>query len=100
MRIALREALAIPLTMMKLRQPLFLEVRPPDPQRKYIYCIDWGKSLLTGDKSVIAIIDVTDPESIAVVQYHSFQSPYTYVTKKAIELALKLGPRPYAIFLT
>lgn len=74
------------------------EYIPPDPQRKYIYCIDWGKSLLTGDKSVIAIIDVTDPESIAVVQYHSFQSPYTYVTKKAIELALKLGPRPYAIF--
>jgi len=74
------------------------EYVPKGPHPNYIYCIDWGKSLLTGDKSVIAIIDVTDPDNIAVSQYHSFQSPYTYVTKKAIELALKIGPRPYAIF--
>ncbi len=74
------------------------EYAPKSPHPNYIYCIDWGKSLLTGDKSVIAIIDVTDPDDIAVIQYHSFQSPYTYVTKKTIELALKTGPTPYAIF--
>lgn len=73
------------------------EYVPKSPHPNYIYCIDWGKSLLTGDKSVIAIIDVTDPDNLAI-QFQNYQSPYTYVTKKTIELALKIGPKPYAIF--
>jgi len=55
--------------------------------RRIMFAIDWGKSLRTGDKTVLVIADVTDANDIHVIDILSWQEPYLQVTDKIMQLA-------------
>jgi hypothetical protein len=61
--------------------------------RRIMFAIDWGKSLRTGDKTVLGIADVTNPLDLHVHDILSWQEPYTKVTEKILNLAKIWHPK-------
>jgi hypothetical protein len=61
--------------------------------RRIMFAIDWGKSLRTGDKTVLVIADVTNPGDLHIIDILVWQEPYTKVTEKIVGLAKVWKPK-------
>jgi hypothetical protein len=61
--------------------------------RRIMFAIDWGKSLRTGDKTVLGIADVTNPLDLHIHDILTWQEPYTKVTEKILNLAKVWNPK-------
>jgi len=61
--------------------------------RRVMFAIDWGKSLRTGDKTVLGIADVTVPNDLHILDILVWQEPYTKVTEKIMQLAKIWKPK-------
>lgn len=61
--------------------------------RSYEVIVDWGKSRKTGDKTVISVWDVTDPNDILSVRMRGYSEPYTRVLPKIVNHVIAFAPQ-------
>lgn len=58
-----------------------------------VFSVDWGKSSITGDKSVVAIMDIGDLNHLRVIKYYTYGLQFITVVEKIKELASFWKPK-------
>ena len=63
----------------------------PMDDRKYICIVDFGKSVKTGDKTVISVYDYTDIEKISCIYRQGYSLLYTKVLPKIVDAVCRFN---------
>lgn len=58
-----------------------------------VFSIDWGKSSVTGDKTVVAIFDISNYNDIHLIKFYSYSLDYLTAIAKINELAMAWKPK-------
>lgn len=68
------------------------QLTAPIHGRRYIETVDFGKSIKTGDRTVVSIYDYTDIENIECVYRHPYSILYTKTIPKIVDPAIIFNP--------